>query len=380
MRAFVFLLIVLTAACGSKEPANVGFITRLGTDTVAVETFEFTDNGVIADVIVRVPTLVATRYELTLDEMGGIEQMTVYDVDPNKSFADAQMIMREDTRNGDSLMVAYHQENGTVNVAVPYESGVLPFIEYTHWPFEVALRANPMQAGDSVDVPMIAGRRTLGFLLTINDEGNTVIRHPFRGTMDVVRSDIDGIETLDASATTRKLLVERTENIPIEQIAMQFKKAEENGKVFGELSGAVTQEFEVDGTNFRLEYGSPMARGRELFGGIVSYGERWRTGANRATHIRTSADIRIGDVEVPAGEYTLFTIPEAEGGTLIINNQTGQNGRSYNMEMDLGRTVMNRVVNEDYVETFTITVSDEGTGAALNLLWGNTKYTIPIEL
>ena len=50
------------------------------------------------------------------------------------------------------------------------------------------------------------------------------------------------------------------------------------------------------------------------------------------------------------------------------------------MEMDLGRTAMNRVVNEDYVESFTITVSDEGTGAALNLLWGNTKYTIPIEL
>lgn len=85
-------------------------------------------------------------------------------------------------------------------------------------------------------------------------------------------------------------------------------------------------------------------------------------------------------MEVSSGEYTLFTIPEEDGGILIINKQTGQNGRSYEETMDLGRTTMTRVENADYVEEFTITVTGSGSDAALNLLWGNTKYTVPIEL
>ncbi len=380
MRLLVILLVIITAACGTKEPANVGFVTRLGTDTVAVETFEITEQGMVADVIVRVPKTVLTTYEITQDPEGGIQEMNVYRYNTELGFEGERELYRTVTQKGDSLEIVTTLDGESSTLMAENTAGIIPFLEYTHWPFEMALKENPMQAGDSVTVPMLVGRRTMDFLLTINEGGNTVIRHPFRGTMDVVRAENNGISTLDASATTRKLLVERTENIPIQPIAMQFKNAEKNGKVFGALSGAVTQEFDVKGVNFRLEYGSPLARGRELFGGIVPYGERWRTGANRATHIRTSADIRIGELNIPAGEYTLFTIPEAEGGTLIINKQTGQNGRSYNEAMDLGRTPMTRVENENYVEEFTITVTDAENGAALNLLWGDSNYTIPIEL
>ena len=68
---------------------------------------------------------------------------------------------------------------------------------------------------------------------------------------------------------------------------------ETKGKVFGALSAAVINNYEVNGVNFILEYGSPSKRGRQIFGGIVKYGERWRTGANRATHIKFDKDYRI---------------------------------------------------------------------------------------
>jgi hypothetical protein len=198
--------------------------------------------------------------------------------------------------------------------------------------------------------------------------------------MDIVRAENDGISTLDASATTRKLLVERTENIPIQEIAKQFKKAEENGKAFGELSGAVTQEFEVNGADFLVEYGSPLARGRELFGTLVPYAERWRTGANRATHLSTSNDLMIGDLKVPAGDYTLFTIPEADGGTFIINKQTGQNGRSYDESRDLGRVEMQRRTSNEYVEAFTVQIMETSNGGEIQLIWGNTVYFVPFSM
>ena len=127
---------------------------------------------------------------------------------------------------------------------------------------------------------------------------------------------------------------------------------ETQGKIFGALSAAVINNYKVNGVNFRLDYGSPSKRGREIFGGIVKYGERWRTGANRATHIKFDKDITIGNLEVPAGEYTLFSIPEEDGGTLIINTQTGQNGRNYNPDLDLGRISLNRKNLPETIENF----------------------------
>ena len=155
---------------------------------------------------------------------------------------------------------------------------------------------------------------------------------------------------------------------------------ETKGKVFGALSAAVINNYEVNGVNFILEYGSPSKRGRQIFGGIVKYGERWRTGANRATHIKFDKDIVIGDLEVPAGEYTLFSIPEEDGGTLIVNTQTGQNGRNYNPEYDLGRLALQKETLSTLVEDFTITVAESEQGARLNLAWGCTQYYCIIEL
>jgi hypothetical protein len=143
----------------------------------------------------------------------------------------------------------------------------------------------------------------------------------------------------------------------------------------GQLSGAASAEYSFKGTDFTIEFGSPQKRGRDLFGGIVPYGEVWRTGANRATHFSTSNDLMFGDLEVPAGEYTLFSIPESDGGMLIINSQTGQNGTSYDESRDLGRVPMEVTTRDDTVEAFTITIDETDEGGRINLIWGNTIYS-----
>ena len=88
----------------------------------------------------------------------------------------------------------------------------------------------------------------------------------------------------------------------------------------------------------------------------------------------------IGSLKVPAGEYTLFTIPEADGGTLIINKQTGQNGRSYNESMDLGRVEMFVTHENSETENFTITITEVAENVRLNLIWGDTVYYVPIKI
>jgi len=108
------------------------------------------------------------------------------------------------------------------------------------------------------------------------------------------------------------------------------------------LSPAAKAETTVAGKTITIHYNKPSLRGRVMIGGEDPYDKVWRTGANPATSFVTAGDLTIGDLKVPAGNYTLYTLPEPEGKPwlLILNKQTGQWGTVYKPEMDLGRTPM----------------------------------------
>ena len=96
----------------------------------------------------------------------------------------------------------------------------------------------------------------------------------------------------------------------------------------------------LDGKSIAIRYNAPSIRGRKIMGGLVPYGEVWRTGANPATTLVTAAHLKIGTLDVPAGTYTLYSLPNAGTWMLIVNRQTGQWGTVYNQNQDLGRTAL----------------------------------------
>ncbi|HYH79821.1 MAG TPA: DUF2911 domain-containing protein, partial [Longimicrobium sp.] len=163
--------------------------------------------------------------------------------------------------------------------------------------------------------------------------------------------------------------------------------ADRAGRGIGDLSGRGREESTVAGAQIVVDYGTPMKRGRDIFGTVVRWGELWRTGANRATHFTTSRALVLGDpasgrtLEVPAGEYTLFSIPAADGGVLIVSRQTGQNGTSYDPARDLGRVPMRRVPVAEPVERFTIEADPAGaSGGVLRILWDTSEFQIPFTV
>ena len=374
MKKLVLLLVSATvfAACSTSDNTNnAAFVTLLGNDTLAVEEFTITDSSITTQVILRSPETQISTYIMEFDEFGGIEQMVQTDHAASVGFSDEGATARSITKIGDSLRIDVMAENGEVNsYAAPYEPGTLPFIDMVHWPFEVAFQ-NAAEAGqDTINQPFLSGNRISNFVIAAIEGDSMTIRHPFRGVMGVNVTSGGGIQNLDASLTTRKLKVKRVDDLDMQALANRFAR-----NPVGELSGAVSAEFQFRDTNFRVDFGSPQKRGRDLFGNIVPWGERWRTGANRATHFYTSNDLMFGDLEVPAGEYTLFTIPKQDGGTLIINKQTGQNGQSYDQSRDLGRVPMEISTKEEVTEAFTIRVEETEEGGQLNLIWGNTVFS-----
>lgn len=137
-----------------------------------------------------------------------------------------------------------------------------------------------------------------------------------------------------------------------------------------------TVEATIAGAKLSVTYGRPYARGRQIMGGLVPYGQRWRTGADEATSFETSRNLEIGNTIIPAGEYTLFTIPEPTDWTLIFNTQTGQWGTVYDDANDMGRVLM-AVEQTAPVEQFTIAFEEiDSTSGALVLAWETTRASV----
>ena len=134
----------------------------------------------------------------------------------------------------------------------------------------------------------------------------------------------------------------------------------------------------VAGKQITVEYYAPSMHGRKIMGNLVPYDEVWCTGANWATKITTEADLDINGLKVPKGSYSIWTLPNANEWTLIINKQTGQFHKDYDSSTDFGRTKMNLKTLPAPVETFKIDLrSDGGNKGTLALDWETTEASIP---
>ena len=147
-------------------------------------------------------------------------------------------------------------------------------------------------------------------------------------------------------------------------------------------SPAAQTDVTLDGTTITINYNSPAMRGRVIMGGLVPYGQPWRTGANPATSFVTTGNLKIGSLSVPAGSYTLFTLPGAPGTPwqLILSKKTGEWGIPYPEGADLGRTEMHLAKLPAPQESMTITFEHtEKRSTYLHVKWETTDVSVKIE-
>jgi len=135
----------------------------------------------------------------------------------------------------------------------------------------------------------------------------------------------------------------------------------------------------ADGKTITVDYSSPRAKGRKIYGGLVPFGQEWRTGANEATSFVTTADLTIAGKDIPAGKYTLYTIPNEKSWTLMINKQTGQWGTEYNAKQDLLQAEMQVSALPSAVENFSISFHEMGKGCHIYLDWEKTRASAEIS-
>jgi hypothetical protein len=137
----------------------------------------------------------------------------------------------------------------------------------------------------------------------------------------------------------------------------------------------------IAGKRLRIDYYTPSMHGRKIMGFLVPFDAVWATGANYATSLRTEADIQIGDLKLPAGVRSIWTVPGAKEWTLILNNQTGQSHLDYDPSQDFGRTKMSIKTLPEPVETLKIELrSDSGDKGTMAVMWETTEASIPFTV
>jgi hypothetical protein len=128
-----------------------------------------------------------------------------------------------------------------------------------------------------------------------------------------------------------------------------------------------------------IDYSSPRAKDRKIYGELVPFGQVWRTGANESTTLVTPVDLTIGGTTVPAGSYTIFTVPNKEKWALVISKKTGEWGTDYpGQANDLARVDMKVSTLPSPVENFTISFEKAGGGANLNIDWETTRASVVV--
>jgi hypothetical protein len=140
----------------------------------------------------------------------------------------------------------------------------------------------------------------------------------------------------------------------------------------------------IDGNRITIVYGRPYSKDpksgeiRQIWGSLVPFGKIWRTGADEATLLITQKPIMLGGATIPAGAYTLFTLPLADGSAkLVVNRQLGQWGMQYDEKQDLVRVDLKKQAAEAPADQFTMAVEkDAAGGGVIKLAWESTQYTV----
>lgn len=153
-----------------------------------------------------------------------------------------------------------------------------------------------------------------------------------------------------------------------------------NGKALA--SPPAQADVTLGGHAVSVHYNAPSVRCRKIMGDLVPYGKVWRTGANPATSFTTEADLTLGTLHVPAGKYTLYTLPGAPGTPwqLIVSKETGQWGTVYHEAQDLGRTPMHESALPAAQEVMSITFEKTtGNATQLHVRWEKTDAWVEVK-
>ena len=372
--AFYAMSVLLALARPVHADESGGFVVKLGADTTSVETYVRSKDRLVVDQVGRAPRTLRRHFTYDFKD-GAIAHISTVFTPPGAA-APTQTI--EATFDADS--VRGQIRNGAappqdLRLALPRGALVIfsssPWAQYEAVAMKLKQSKSDTLGGVLYFVGAPAPER---YLLRKLGRDSVEISNTHADLYHAAVDKAGRIQGTLPIAGTQKFGITRVASLDVDAYANSFMAREQAGQGVGVLSPRDTVRVaSAGGAAITLDYGRPAKRGRVVFGGVVPYGEVWRTGANAATQIRTDKALSFGGTVVPAGFYTLWTLPMASGWKLIVNSETGQWGTAHKADKDLYTIDMKLSTLPQVVERFTISIDANDQGGLLNLDWDTTR-------
>jgi hypothetical protein len=342
------------------------FIARLGVDTTAIEWFRHADGRIEGGLLVRSPRVVRRTYVYLLSPDGRIAQAQQASVALNAPAGSPPILHATATFAGDSAVVVMQRPAGTQTVRAAVPADAVTVVGDSWLGMETMVARSRRSGADSTRYrTWQVGATTLGWIDVVRI-GPDSFRIADENETHVARVDQQG-HLLSASRPVQQFTLERTTPpADFERIAQAWAEREQRSGPLVAMSPRDTVRATVGAAAITVDYSRPSKRGRTIFGGVVPWGQVWRTGANAATQLTTDRALNIGGTSLPAGSYAVTTIPSFGGWTLIL----ARDGR------EMLRAPMQVGTLPSPVEVFTISVTPRGQGGLLNLEWDTTRASI----
>jgi hypothetical protein len=360
------------------------FVVTLGSDTVQVESFTRVANRLEGTVVMRVPRTVLVSYVLDLDDAGLPKRyQATTTLGDGKQVAtaglaaflyDRDSITRTLLVRGDTVRQRIAATPGTVpGPSIPYLGVSIAMYEVAF----AAARKSMSPAGESAihQLTLVASQARVFPTRVWFIGADSVEMDYFGVTRSGFKLDGDGrIVRADWRSTTYKYRMTRTSDFDVSAAAQAWHDADLRLGVPGPLSRADTLTATVGGASLTIRYSRPAKRGRQIWGGLVPWDRVWRFGADRATHLETTGNVRLGDVVLPAGRYTLWMLPSPREPQLIVSTLTNVWGTAYDPANDFARIPMTAATVSAPVERFELAIE----GGNLVAKWDRSVWSVPI--
>jgi hypothetical protein len=376
IRSAVVLALLAVSARHAAAQDKGAFLVRLGNDTAGVEQFEFGKDRIEFTGATRAPRAGMRRASISLDREGRFAGVELANLDPAAPTAKPRQTLSA-RLVGDSIAGESKADTTVRRFGLKAPAGTESPAGSMWVLFErLSMRRSHLKA-DSLHVPMyFLGATDLNWV-AVRKLGKDSVE--LETTFDLYRAKVDKegrILGLRPIKGTQQFSLERLPSADVTTWAANFAAREKSQGALGQFSPRDTARADAAGANLVIDYGRPSKRGRTIFGGVVPWGEVWRTGANAATQFFTDKPIMLGTTLVPAGKYTLWTVPTQSGWTLIVNSETGQWGTQHKPERDLYKIPMTVSTKGDVTEKFFIHIADEGGKGQWHFVWDQTVAAV----
>jgi hypothetical protein len=381
---YLVLVAVGSAHAFAQESQPTGaFIVRLGTDTTAVERFTRAGTTYQIEQTLRSPRTSLRHTHLELAPTGEIATIHLMhhriDNPAGPLLASTQLTYA----GGDSGTVEIKRGDTASTRKVVARPGGIPLLAQSFLAYELIAMRMRASGADSMDVTLVnpTGDPMPVVVRRIGADSMT-FRLPFL----TYRAHVDSAGRILRLYQPRGTMVERVSNVDVNAIASAWAALDASGKGMGPLSPRDSVSARVGDATIRITYARPSKRGRVVFGNIVPWDTVWRTGANDATILTTDRDLIIGGTVVPAGSYSLFTLPTRSRSRLILNRETMRDGEplagtDYDASKDFARIPMNTKRLAKPVQQLTIAILPRGNReSTLRIAWDDREMTVPIRM